>query len=99
MSDNLPDPAFWERLNSVIELANSQCSATAAPNDVGASTMYAAARFNAFILAKTVGSADNMKIERERALDYFTGQFRLMMESNLDDFTENFQAYMKPTPK
>lgn len=98
MSDNLPDPAFWERLNAVINLANEQCSA-AAPNDVGSSTLYAAARFNAFILAKTVGSADNMKIERERALDYFTGQFRLMMESNLDDFTENFIDYMKPTPK
>ncbi len=98
MSDNIPDPAFWERLNAVINLVNDQCSA-AAPNDVGSSTMYAAARFNAFILAKTVGSAENMKIERERALDYFTGQFRLMVESNLDDFTENFVDYMKPTPK
>lgn len=98
MSDNLPDPAFWERLNAVINVANDQCSA-ATPSDVGSSTLYAAARFNAFILAKTVGSAENMKLERERALEYFTGQFRLMMESNLDDFTENFVDYMKPTPK
>jgi hypothetical protein len=98
MSDNNPDPAFWERLNAVINLVNDQCS-SAAPNDVGSSTLYAAARFNAFILAKTTGSAENMKLERERALDYFTGQFRLMLESNLDDFTENFVDYMKPTPK
>jgi hypothetical protein len=98
MSDNIPDPAFWERLNAVINLVNDQCS-TAAPNDVGSSTLYAAARFNAFILAKTTGSAENMKLERERALDYFTGQFRMMLESNLDDFTENFVDYMKPTPK
>ena len=98
MSDNNPDPAFWERLNAVINLVNDQCS-TAAPNDVGSSTLYAAARFNAFILAKTTGSAENMKLERERALDYFSGQFRLMLESNLDDFTENFVDYMKPTPK
>jgi hypothetical protein len=98
MSDNIPDPAFWERLNAVINLVNDQCSA-AAPNDVGSSTLYAAARFNAFILAKTTGSAENMKLERERALEYFTGQFRLMLESNLDDFTENFVDYMKPTPK
>lgn len=98
MSDNIPDPAFWERLNAVINLVNDQCS-SAAPNDVGSSTLYAAARFNAFILAKTTGSAENMKLERERALEYFTGQFRLMLESNLDDFTENFVDYMKPTPK
>lgn len=98
MRDNIPDPAFWERLNAVINLVNDQCS-TAAPNDVGSSTLYAAARFNAFILAKTTGSAENMKRERERALEYFSGQFRLMLESNLDDFTENFVDYMKPTPK
>jgi len=98
MSDNMPDPGFGERLDAVINLVNDQCGA-ASPNDVGASTLYAAARFNAFILAKTTGSAENMKIERERALDYFTGQFRLMLESNLDDFTENFVDYMKPTPK
>ena len=98
MIDNIPDPAFWERLNAIINLANDQCSA-APPPDVGASTMYAAARFNAFILAKSTGSAANMKSERERALEYFTGQFRLMMESNLDDFTENFADYMQPRPR
>jgi len=98
MSDNLPDPAFLERLDAIINLANDQCSA-ASPNNVGSSTLYAAARFNAFVLAKTVGSAENMKLERERALDYFIGQFRLMMESNLDDFTENFVDFMQPTPK
>ena len=98
MSDNLPPPAFWERLNAVVHLANQQCGA-ASPNDVGSSTMYAAARFNAFILAKTTGSAETMQSERERALEYFTGQFRLMMESNLDDFTANYVDYMKTTPR
>jgi hypothetical protein len=52
--------------------------------------MYAAARFNAFIVAKTTGSAQNMKLEKERALEYFTDQFRKMVESNLDDFAANF---------
>ena len=79
MSNDLPDPAFWQRVDAIVDLANDQCGA-AHPNEVGASGMYAVARFNAFILAKTTGSAQNMATEKERALDYFTGQFRLMLD-------------------
>ena len=98
MSNNIPDPAFWQRVDAIVNVANDQIN-PAHPNDVGASAMYAVARFNAFILAKTTGSPENMKTEKERALDYFTGQFRLMLESNLDDFTVNFEKYMQPQAK
>lgn len=98
MSDNTPDPAFWQRVDAMVNLANDQIN-PAHPNDVGASAMYAVARFNAFILAKTTGSPENMKTEKERALDYFTGQFRLMLDANLDDFTVNFDKYMTPQAK
>jgi hypothetical protein len=98
MSDNTPGPEFWNRANALINLANDQCDA-AHPSEVSASTLYASARFNAFIVAKTTGSAQNMKLEKERALEYFTDQFRKMMSANLDDFTENFEKYMAPEPR
>jgi hypothetical protein len=41
------------------------------PSAVGASTMYAATRFNAFIVARATGSSQNMKLEKERALEIF----------------------------
>jgi hypothetical protein len=69
------------------------------PSAVGASTMYAATRFNAFIVARATGSSQNMKLEKERALEYFTDQFRKMMAENLDDFAENFEKHMEPGPK
>jgi hypothetical protein len=78
-----------------MRLANTQCD-KALPNEVGASAMFAAARFNAYILARTTASAENMAIEKERALEYFVDQFRNMMASNLDDFAENFDRYMHP---
>jgi len=40
--------------------------------------LYAAARFNAFIVA---GHAD---------FDYFTGEYRRMLEENLDQYREMF---------
>jgi hypothetical protein len=96
MSDTTtPGPEFWERVNTVINLANTQCD-NALPNEVGASAMFAAARFNAYILARTTANAANMAIEKERALEYFVDQFRNMMASNLDDFAENFDRYMHP---
>ena len=93
MSNNTPGPEFWERANALINTANDQCDA-AHPNEVGASTLYAASRFNAFIVAKSTGSADNMQAEKDRALDYFTDQFRQMMAANLDDFIANFSDFM-----
>ena len=98
MSNNVPSPPFLNRANHLINLANTQCD-TVSPNEVGASFMFAAARFNAFILAKTTGSAENMAIEKEKALEYFTEQFPNMMMANLEDFTTNFDAYMQPAPK
>ncbi len=94
MSNNTPDPAFLQRANALINLSNDQCD-TADPNAVGASTLFAAARFNAFILARATGSAENMQQEKERALAYFTEQFRRMMSENLEDFARNYEAFMK----
>lgn len=93
MSNNTPGPEFWERANALINLSNDQCE-SAHPSEVGASTLYAAARFNAFIVARTTGSAENMKQEKERALEYFADQFRKMVEANLDDFIANFDDFM-----
>jgi hypothetical protein len=98
MSNNLPGPEFWNRVNALINLSNDQCD-SADPNEVGASTMFAATRFNAFIVAKATGSSENMKLERERALAYFTDQFHRMMAENLDDFIQNHEKYMKPDPQ
>lgn len=94
MSNNVPGPEFWNRSNALINLSNEQCD-SAHPNEVAASTMYAAARFNAFIVAQSTGSAENMKVDKDRALEYFVDQFRKMMESNLDDFATNFDQYMR----
>lgn len=93
MSNNTPGPEFFNRANTLINQANDQCD-SAHPSEVAASTMYASARFNAFIVARATGSAENMKNEKERALEYFTDQFRKMLESNLDEFAANFDKVM-----
>lgn len=97
MSNNTPGPEFWSRVNALINLSNDQCDTTD-PSEVAASTMYASARFNAFIVARATGSTENMKAEKERALEYFTEQFRMMMADNLDDFAANIEKYIPADP-
>jgi hypothetical protein len=98
MSNTTSGPEFWNRVNALINLSNDQ-SETADPSEVCASTMYASARFNAFIVARTTASPEAMKNEKERALEYFTDQFRKMMAENLDDFAENLEKYLGPAPR
>lgn len=98
MSNNTPDQAFWQRVDALIHMVNDQCD-QADPNTVAASTLFAAARFNAFIVARTTGSPEAMASEKERALDYFVDQFRKMLEDNYEDFSRNFDKYMVPAQR
>jgi hypothetical protein len=61
---------------------------------VSASLLYAASRFNAFIVASNAIDAEEMRRDSERAVDYFTEQFRKMLSENLNDHIENFEKYI-----
>lgn len=98
MNDNPSEAAYWHRVDAFINLAN-ELSSGAVPDEVGASALYFAARFNAFLVAKMVDSAENMGREKEQALEYFTDHFRKMLASNLEDFTVNYDKYIQRTPK
>ena len=87
------DAAFWERADAIIHLANEQ--GTKVPNsNVSASLLYAAARFNAFIVANGTSDAATMKADKEEAIRYFTEEYRKMLSQNFDDYIENFSGYL-----
>ena len=37
-----------------------------------------------------------MEAATQETLEYFSAQYRLMLEENLDDYIENFSKYMQP---
>lgn len=93
MSESI-GPEFWERADAVIHLANEQCSA--APNSkVSSSLLYAAARFNSFIVAVNASDLDELKADKDEAISYFTDQYRKMLTENLDDYIANYANYIK----
>ena len=93
-NDNSVDDAFFDRADEVIRLANQQLGA-ATPGTVSASTLYAAARFNAWVTA--IGSKSGAELERnlDETLEHFVEQYRKMLKENLQDYADNFDRYIK----
>ena len=90
--------AFFDRADSFINLANQHCD-TVARGRVSASFMFALSRFNAWVCAMTCSSADELKGDREGAIEYFVKEYRSMLEQNLSDYTDHFDDYMRSEEK
>jgi hypothetical protein len=96
--NNMPtdvDDGFYSRADAHINLSNDQLK-DIGRGKVSASMMYALARFNAFITACRFQSAEQLSEAREETIEYFTAQYRKMLEENLDDHIAQFDKYMKP---
>lgn len=89
------DEKFYTRADAHINLANEQLTG-AARGKVSASMMFAASRFNAWVCAKDFDSGDAMASKREEIMEYFLAQYRAMLDENLKNYIEHFDAYMNP---
>ena len=87
------DDKFYDRADAHINLSNDQLKEIGS-GKVSASMMFALARFNSWVSAGGVSSSEEMKEKREEIVEYFSGQYRKMLEDNLDDYIENFEKYM-----
>ena len=74
MSDEIEDKEFFDRADAIIALANSQCDDFPI-GKVSSSLLFAAARFNAFIVASSAKDLDQLKEEKEEAIKYFKQQY------------------------
>ncbi len=88
------DKDFFKRTDAFINVAND-LSKEHDLGKVSASLLYAAARFNAYIVASSAddkAAADRNKVE---AIEYFTEQYRSMLIANMDDYIEKYDDYLQ----
>jgi len=88
------DEKFFNRADAHINLANAQL-ADMARGKVNASLMFAAARYNAWVSATDLQSSQKLQENRAELIDFFLGQYRSMLENNLDNYIAQFDDYMK----
>jgi hypothetical protein len=94
MADHIDDQ-FYRRADSFIDVANQYCPETER-NQVSASLLYAAARFNAWVSATGFESEAEMRAARSATIEFFIAQYREMLEENIDDYISHFDDYMRP---
>ncbi len=94
MNKQQTDNEFRSRADAFIRLANEQRH-DAANDKVNASLLYAATRFNAFVVASAAQNADEMREDKEEAVRYFTQKFSEMLVENIDDYIGNYQDYIQ----
>ena len=87
------DDEFFKRADEHIILSNDQLEKVSA-GKVSASMMYAVARFNAWVSARGWRNVEEMKNAKQEAIEYFVGEYKKMLEENMDDYIQHFDKYM-----
>ena len=75
----------WNVVESFINLANEHAGKLS-PGSVSSALLYAASRFNAFIVAS---NSEDFNEEKEQSIQYFLGQYEKMLRDNMDDYEKN----------
>ncbi|BDM65524.1 hypothetical protein NFHSH190041_29760 [Shewanella sp. NFH-SH190041] len=86
MSEQANETSLYQLADQFIALANQLVQQEQDVGKVGTALRFAAARFNAFEAA--IKSAD-LAAEKENALEWFTSEFREMLNDNLEDHIAN----------
>jgi hypothetical protein len=89
MSDMQRDKPFYDLADAYIALANTQLS-EAKPSRVSAAALFAASRFNAFVIATAAENKEQMVAEKEAAIAYFMDQYEKMLRENIDEHLARF---------
>ncbi|KKN25896.1 hypothetical protein LCGC14_0880070 [marine sediment metagenome] len=94
MSENSPEKTFQERVDEFVAIANQQ-AAESTIDDVNTSILFSAARFNAFSVARSVETADNLQAEKQAAIEFFTQRYAEMLNQNLEEYIARFDSYQQ----
>ena len=60
---------------------------------VGVLLLYAASRFNAHVVSQHAESVQNYERDLPKAKKYFVGQYKEMLDENLEDYKEVYSKY------
>lgn len=82
---------YLKRADAHIALANEQLEQNITQGEVSASFMYGAARFNAWMAASSLESAQDLSDEKEKIIEYFMSEYKLALEEHLKNHIENFE--------
>ncbi len=87
--------AFYQRADAIIGVANRQLGPEAHSGQVGASLLYAAARYSASVASIGFVKGDDFAKEKDDIVEFYVKQYRQMLSDNLTDYAQNFDKYVQ----
>lgn len=79
------DREFRMVVDRFIKLANEQIESVKREH-VSLAMLYAAARFNSFIVASHAPDAEKFRADKQKAFEFFCSEYHRMLTENLDDY-------------
>jgi hypothetical protein len=83
------DREFRAVVDKFIALANEEMESVKREH-VSMALLYAAARFNSFVVAAHAGNLDKYRSDRPTAMKFFKGEYERMLAENMQDYERIF---------
>ena len=96
VDDDELDARYRELVDSFIDQANEFSEHNSIEN-VGMALLFAASRFNAYVVSQHAETKDAYQSDLPKARDFFRKQYREMLDENLEEYKRVFEKYAKIT--
>ncbi len=98
LDDDELDAIYKRMIDEFIDQANALAESQS-PENVGLALLYAASRFNAYVVSKHADTLEDYERDLPRARKFFTRQYGEMLEENLEDYRQLYSKYAHLTRK
>ncbi len=89
MSDIPRDKAFYDLADAHIRVANEQMG-HCKPSLASAAMLFAASRFNAFVIMAASENKADMLTQKEAAIAYFLSEYETYLRENIDEHLKRY---------
>ena len=96
LSEEEVDVVYRQMIDSFIDRANDLAEQNSAEN-VGMALLFAASRFNAFVVSQHAENLQNYEKDVKKAEQFFTSQYEEMLAENLEDYKKAYDKYSQFT--
>ena len=96
ISDEDLDKRYRAMIDTFIDQANTLAENNS-PENVGMALLFAASRFNAYVVSQHAESLPEYEKDIEKARSFFSAQYLEMLDENLDDYKKVYQKYAQFT--
>ena len=93
LTDEELDEIYRAMVDSFIDRANELADKGNSIENVGMALLYAASRYNAHVVSQHAENAEQYEKELPKAREFFSGQYRQMLDENLEDYKSVYNKY------